>query len=188
MGNLGLSQANFTIAVMPPQGKAFNFHRDYRVETDPQPISYPSFLSKDDAQAVSYCNRSNFQFRQFELSFEREHNASAIIFTKISQKVEDIWKNLAPNEAIPLTEGCVFKLGETQFEIKKLCYNFADLEEWGETLHTLTDADPREKGSFNVQTSINLQNSRMSRDGGVMAQSRHFNTNQSVASSFGFDQ
>jgi len=66
---------------------------------------------------------------------------------------------VAQNEAISLSEGNIIRLGDTQFELKKVCRNYSDLEEWEENLKTVSDVDPRESINLNLLNSRRLQQS-----------------------------
>jgi hypothetical protein len=184
MGNLA-SHSNFTISVMPPYHDHFNFHHDYIQTPEEQTISFPSFISKPDDHSMKYCTRSNFNARQFEMSYEEQDNASVVVFSKVAEHPELIWKNMAPNECVPLVEGSIIKLGNAEFEIKKLCGSFADLGDWDEHMKTTSDLDARDRS---VNYSRNLANSKQS-NGGIAFQSRNaFAPGLSLASSLGMDQ
>jgi hypothetical protein len=107
-------------------------------------------------------------------------------FKKLKENGLDLWKNIGVNEIVLLKEGYVIRLGSTEFEVKKVCRSFADLEEWEENLKTSSDVDPREK-SFQMMSSRKLQGSKLT-NGGLMFQSRNIMNGQSMMSSFGFDQ
>ena len=49
-------------------------------------------------------------------------------FKKLKENGLDLWKNIGVNEIVLLKEGYVIRLGSTEFEVKKVCRSFADLE------------------------------------------------------------
>ena len=101
MGNLFESNS-LAISVTPPSYTYFNFHHDYSSEQDIFDITFPSYLTKDNADQVRYSTRSAFNMRQYELGWEKEDGCDVIALNKVRKDAENIWKVIAPNQEIKL--------------------------------------------------------------------------------------
>jgi hypothetical protein len=129
MGNMMLGD-KLTISIHPPSAALFDFHRPKASTSNPQQLTFPSFLRTSNNNSIEYSERSRFTDRQYELTSEETALGCEISLRRLNTARDQLWRSLRVDESVQVEEGTGLRLGGVEFQVKKICRSFHELEEF----------------------------------------------------------
>lgn len=68
--------------------------------------------------------------RQYEITSEETSIGCEINLRKLNTAKDQLWRSLKVDESVEIEEGTAVRLGSTEFQVKKICRSFHELEEF----------------------------------------------------------